>query len=363
MFRVTNAKPSKKQIMALRLLLISLGIFFNVVVYSKTSPFNDVKLNTDVEEYTFVVSGHFFGETHNESGLPTNTLLANIDWLNNRDHLMLITLGDVFRDVTRDPKYYESTFFSKLKIPMFNAVGNHDLTDDVYQKKYGKTHFYFFVNDDCHIILDTEMDNSDIEGDQLKMLEKAVKDAKQRGSKNLFVYGHRTIWSRNHPEMKDLFQDNTQAVSGNSNFIDDVRPVLDRLSTSTNIYCFAGSLGKAPSSFFYHKEKGRNLYYICSAIRGLNHDAMLRVHRSATGKISFETYSLTGNKVKPLEEHNLDVYMDFNPRKPFNWRLVPLYIFNMVTNRYFYYGILWTLFGVAVIFWWVRRRRKKISAS
>src|SRR5690606_30135701 len=147
-------------------------------------------------------------------------------------------------------------------------------------------YFSCFGGADGHIILDTELNDSDIKGKQKSMLEKAIKDAETERAKNVFVYGHRTIWSRNHPEMQDLFQDNTRSISETNNFKSDILPLFDALNKNTNIYFFAGSLGNAPASFFYHKEKDRNIHYICSAIRGLNRDAMLRVNREAGGKVS-----------------------------------------------------------------------------
>ncbi|MBK6526581.1 MAG: hypothetical protein IPG07_14185 [Crocinitomicaceae bacterium] len=47
---------------------------------------------------------------------------------------------------------------------MFNAVGNHDITGSVYQENYGATFFKFQIGNDIHVILNTELDNGDLEG-------------------------------------------------------------------------------------------------------------------------------------------------------------------------------------------------------
>lgn len=326
---------------------------------AQKSPFNGASISKNGDHYKFIVSGHFHGSSNNTSALPANTVLANMDLFNDSSLSMIISLGDLFLDVTKDPKHYETYFFSRLKTPLFNAVGNHDLTDNVYQEKYGNTFFYFFVEKDCHIILDTELNDSDIKGEQKEMLQKALDEAVKKSSKSIFIYGHRTIWSRNHPEMKDLFQDNTQSITGNNNFRADILPMIEESAKNAKVYLFAGSLGAAPGSFFYHKEKDKDIFYICSAIRSLNRDAILVLNSDGNGNVNITTTSLTGNKVEPLQKFNLELYLDFNPKKPFNWRLVPLYFKNMLIHRYFWYGILYTLFGVIILFMWKRFKRKK----
>ncbi len=51
----------------------------------------------------------------------------------------------------------ESSLFDELEIPLFNAVGNHDLSGDFYQINYGATllnkhcYWYFGYNTTCII--------------------------------------------------------------------------------------------------------------------------------------------------------------------------------------------------------------------
>lgn len=353
-----GVKILKKQRMVLKLKWTSILFLLALSATAQVSPFNQEKINGDTNSYSFIVSGHFHGSSKNTSGLPANTLLANLDLLNETSNMMIVSLGDLFLDVSKDPKFYEKYFFSNLKTPLFNAVGNHDLTDNIYQDKYGSTYFYFFVGNDLHFFLDTEENDSDIDGEQLNQLKKALKEAQLKKSPNIFIYGHRTIWSRNHPKMKDLFRDNTQSVTGNNNFRDDVLPLLEEVGKTSDIYLFAGSLGPAPASFFYYKEENQNIHYICSAIRALNRDAVLRIHRDEKGALEMETISLTGENVEALEYYDLKTYLEFDPVKPFNWRLVPLYIKNMILHRYFWYGLLYSLLGVFAIFLWRRKFRK-----
>jgi len=121
-------------------LLFSMSMSAQVV-----SPFNGAKLNDSVSDYSFIVSGHFHGQSNNGSTFPAATVLSSIDTLNNIQPAFLMSLGDLFLDV--DDVYldhYKSSLFSKIKFPLFNTVGNHDISNgNRYEKEYGKTFFSF----------------------------------------------------------------------------------------------------------------------------------------------------------------------------------------------------------------------------
>ena len=95
------------------------------------SPFNSLVLekdSVDADNFSFIVTGHLHGSSTNMSGYPANTLLMNLDRLNNSESTFIIALGDVFMDVKNDRDNYQWSLFDRLKIPLFNAVGNHDLS-------------------------------------------------------------------------------------------------------------------------------------------------------------------------------------------------------------------------------------------
>ena len=107
------------------------------------SPFNGKMVETDsLPGYSFLVSGHFYGDAGNKSHFPANTLLANLDWVNGTNAKMLVCLGDLFKDIQNDIPNYETALFQKLELPLVNSVGNHDLTGTVYQDNYGETFFF-----------------------------------------------------------------------------------------------------------------------------------------------------------------------------------------------------------------------------
>ncbi len=342
--------------------------FFLIVLFAQiwissaqyVSPFNQKKIQVDsTGDYTFIVSGHFYGDGTNKSGYPANTLLGNLDQINTSNAAMLVCLGDLFMDVENDLRKYQHSLFQQLNMPLVNSVGNHDLSGDFYQENFGKTFFEFQINQDLHLVLDTELDNGDIVDEQLQLL-KAVRDRTKQGKyANVFIYTHRTIWSKAYPEMDGLFLDNTQGI-GATNYSDEVLPILKEMGQNTSVYLFSGSLGNAPASFFYFHDQPNSISIIGTAIRALQRDALLYVHVKQ-GKVSFETVSLTGETLMPLESYSADFWKDEVGEEPFNWRLVPYYCKLMITHRYFWYGVL--SMGFLYVFYWgfKKRKRKKIS--
>jgi hypothetical protein len=338
------------------LLFICSNYFSLFGVQEIQSPFNSVFLKSEnVKDYSFIVSGHFHGGGHNKTGYPTNTLLANLDWINNSKSEMIISLGDLFLDVSNDIPYYQQSFFSKLKKPLFNAVGNHDLTGNIYQEHFGKTFYYFTVGSDIHLILDTEAHDGSIKGEQLKLLNEIEKIIESTHIANLFIYSHRTVWAKSYRELDRLFQDNTQSSFGN-NFESDVLPILERIQQKTQTFWFSGSIGNAPASFFQYKCKN-GIQYVATAIRGMKRDAALIVNVN-DNVVSFETKSFTRETLLGFESYNVKYWVDNVGVEAFNYRLIPLYIKQIIFDSHFWYGILVVLFSISIFYFY---RRKKFT--
>lgn len=308
----------------------------------------NILVSDSVSQYTILVSGHFHGSSKNTTGLPAKTLRENIPTINNSGASLIVCLGDLFLDIKNDIPKYKSSFIDQLRMPIFNAPGNHDISGNVYENNFGKSFYYFKVKSELFIVLNTELNDGTIEGDQLMMLQEAIGNLD--GIKNIFVFSHRLIWAEEHPKMVKLFNDNTRSANGN-NFRKEILPMFTKLD-NVQVYFFGGSLGNAPAPFFYHKEK--NIYYIATAIRDTPKDAMLKMDID-NGKIKLSALPL----LMSPEYYDLKYYKGSEKKDaPFNWRLVPLYIKTMLTHRYFWYGVLLMISGFAFYFI-IKRKRKR----
>jgi hypothetical protein len=332
---------------------------FAVGAYSQqVSSLTNFEIEDDsADTYSFWVSGHFYGNSLNKTGYPANTLLGSISMLNESDATMMICLGDLFLDVRNDIPFYQKSLLTPLKIPLYNAVGNHDISGKVYQENFGDTYAYFILNNDIHLILDTEINNGDIENEQLEMLSEALNMTRYEDISNVFIYGHRTVFKDMYEEMDDILQDNTQSIR-TSNFEDDVFPLLEKISENAKVFWFAGSIGgEAPASFLYHKDSKNDITYIATAIRALPRDAMLKV-KSDNGSVTFETVSLTGQDLMRLEDYSLDYWENNSAREPFNWRLLPLYIKQTILSWSFFFGAISSILCFFIIRFFLRKMRR-----
>ncbi len=345
-----------------KIISLFLGILFQSAIVSAqvVSPFNNLCIKDSSKSYSFIVSGHFHGASTNASTFPASSLLANIDSLNALNPLFLMSLGDMFLDV--DDTYinhYRSSLFSKLKMPLLNAVGNHDLAHNVYEKLYGKTFYSFTHNSELYIVLNTEMNDGSIKDEQLKLLSNSIDTALTNKIKNVFIFSHRPIWAERIDKYKKLFSDNTRTAIGNNNFIEEIKPLLQKISKNKNVYWISGSMGgMAPASFFYDKEEETNVTYMCTAIRDLPRDAVLRIDFN-DDIVSMKGISLTGQQLLPIENYNIN-YWNKNtaPEQSFNFRLLPYLTKQMLMHHYFWFGFGFCLLLIFCISF-IRKRWKK----
>jgi hypothetical protein len=324
-----------------RIIFIPLFLFlFNTLIAQPVSPFNKLSFNDTVKDYSFIVSGHFHGASTNSSTFPASSLLANIDTLNALDPLFLMSLGDMFQDVNQDYlNQYQKSLFDRLKMPLYNAVGNHDLFNgNMYEKVYGKTFYCFSHSTELFIILDTELDDGNIKNEQLEMLKGALDKAKLGSLKNIFIFSHRPIWAEDNTKYSQVFKENTRSQFGKPNFEKEVLPLLEKSALS--IFWISGSMGGGAASFFYDKKENSKITYMQTAIRDLPRDAVLQVFIKQ-GEVAFKGISFTGQTLEPIENYNLNYWTKNSaPETSFNYRLLPYLTIQLLKHVYFWIGVV-----------------------
>jgi len=346
-----------------RLFLIYLGALFliNPLFAQVVSPFNNLPVKDTASDYSFVVSGHFHGASTNASTFPAATLLANIDSLNAIQPLFLMSLGDMFIDVNDTYiSHYKNNLFNKLKMPLFNAVGNHDLAGNLYENRYGKTFFFFSHRSELFIVLNTEMNDGSIKEEQLKLFLNAMDTALGNTIKNVFIFSHRPVWAESIDKYNKLFSDNTRTTIGSNNFNEVIKPLLNKISKTKNVFWISGSMGgMAPASFFYDKEAETKVTFMQTAIRDLPRDAMLQISVKG-GNVSMNGISLTGQKLEPIEHYNMDYWnKTVAPEQAFNFRLLPYLTKQMLINHVFWFGFFSCLILIFTLTFIRKRWRRK----
>ena len=300
--------------------------------------------------YSFLVGGHFYGDGRTRTGLPAGTVLAGIERINATGAHLLMGTGDLFLDVARDLPRHREVLYDRLRMPVYNAVGNHDLDGDAYVDLLGPTTFAFDMGPDRFIVWDTERDDSRIVGDQLELLKLAVEDAEAGRLRHLMLFSHRPVWAEEDPRYADLFRQNTRSMGG-PDLDEEVWPLLRRAAAHASVFWFAGSLGgSAPSSILWERPEP-GIVLAMSAVRDAPRDALLLVQVEGRD-VRPEAVPLALTRVGNVEKLDAAWWRDHQGRPaPFNWRLLPYRAWTIVSHRAFLWGA-----GTMLLLLWLLRR-------
>ena len=338
-----------------------LALICSVVVQAQRSPFNGLEVlpADSTGHYRILIGGHFHGESTNRSGYPAATLLATLDTINSLGANLFLSTGDLFMDLVNDMPRYERSLFSKLKMPLFNAPGNHDLSEGSPSRmstgvmcRRTCTH-----KDPVHPIggclvgtgddefgdgayfFNTEENEGSLTAEDLEILEMIVQKVVISGQKDVMFLSHRPIWAEDDPQYSPLFKDNTRSLTG-TNFQKDVYPLLEKIAEHAHVYWISGSLGgSAPSSIFF-QEHAKNITYIQCAIRDEPRDALL-IADVYPDTVKWSSFSLTGQKLLAPEAYNAAWWQEHvGKSEDFNWRLLPYLVKTTVLRKEFWWGML-----------------------
>ncbi|OFY85450.1 MAG: hypothetical protein A3K10_06615 [Bacteroidetes bacterium RIFCSPLOWO2_12_FULL_31_6] len=330
--------------MFVKLKYILLSIFSTLICYFTSaetivSPFNGKSINTDslaTSSYSFVCWGHWYGSPLNwHSALPSATVLSNIDSINAIQPTFIMAMGDLYRHTDSSTFYhFKSLVLKKFTSPIFNAVGNHEMDDrSFYESQFGKTIYSFRINGEIYIVLDGEIANCDLEGEQLSFFINKLDSALNDNSiKNVFIISHKLIWST-LDGVTEIFKNihSNYECYNYSTFIESIYPKLLNLSDKKPVYWISGDYG---FSLFYHKIKDHDLTFLACSITDSDEDAYLKFSISNDDKVYIQANSFTGKKLLPLESYNIDYW---------KLHLTNMNIISkaqlMVYNKYFWCGI------------------------
>lgn len=198
---------------------------------------------TDSTLYSFFIAGHTCGQPGiNNTGFHP-PFKMKFEYIQNRTEIKFgVLTGDI---VIGDPTSQDwdeiDAEIDTLGLPVYFAVGNHDMEDrPLFESRYGITYYHFIYENDLFIILDPNIDGWSITGIQKEFLENTVYDNYQSVS-NIFVFFHQLLWW----DRSNIYADfNPNTVTGRIipvNFWTDIEPLFNELPNPV-IFC-AGDMG------------------------------------------------------------------------------------------------------------------------
>ena len=304
--------------------------------FSNSNSLNNKELKTS-KGFSFLVTGHSYG-CPSKSIYPSFGLVNSIPRLNALEPSFFLMLGDNVRVLdSLNIAKFKDVFLSKLEMPVFNAVGNHDLLSSSNRKDYKmyhdlfckQTYYSYVVNNSLFIVLDSEISNGNIDGKQLVFLKNVLGSEKtENGSmKNIFICSHKILekWK-------------------GTNFDLEIRPLLSSLmdSSEINVYMLSGDLTYASSDLYSYVDSLSKIRFIHSHLVDNKDDKILKFEITEDGEVAISPISLSGIKISDnIEEYPPRIVAD-KVKVSFMEKVRTLFI-----NQNFYQGIF---FGVLIVF-------------
>ena len=287
------------------ILLIIVIVFIFSVYLSLYSPLfaksikaindRELILSNNVENYSFIVTGHIYGSMSNP--YPTSTILANIDKFNEMTPQFMILVGDiVIEPLKRDIILLKSSFFLKLDFPVFNAVGNHDWFQNIQNYNLGnlytdslietytldagglytkhfeleKSFYSFQYSTELFVFLNGESHNGFFSEEQWIFFLKNIEYFKNsKELRNIFIFSHRLLWARGSPPLDKIIplSNSPSWNPKNSLMIADVfLPILKTIKDKY-VYFISGDVGAGSNkNLFYEEDQNSNITYLATSI-------------------------------------------------------------------------------------------------
>lgn len=259
------------------------------------------------ENYSFFIAGHTYGsqiDKENSIGLY-RPFKDKFDFINSEKN---IELGFLLGDVVYSSKRFGSWEAAKkdmniLRPKIYVARGNHDGALEQFENQFGKSYKSFVHKKNLFLIIDPNLDEWNISGEQLLFFKNAIKK-EEKNVNNIFILTHQMIWwdKRLYPKP---FPNSIDYKSTDSNYWTTIEPILKK--TNKPVYLFAGDVGafskehrKKDHIIEYDYHKDVNITYVSSGMGGGVRDNFIIVNVSKEGEVSFRLIHLNGNDINGL---------------------------------------------------------------
>jgi hypothetical protein len=275
---------------------------------------NELPLEPNQDSLSFLVAGHIYG-SHNQTEFhPAMTLQTNLQLINQMDLDMVVLLGDIVPATTEGQfQNLKRYFLDYLTMPVFNAVGNHDIESrEIYENRYGETVFSFKYKNNLFLFMDTTIEPCSLPAVQIDRIVAEI-EALSPGNplEGIHIFLHHVIFldeerlSNQQPSMPN--QTCPPAVEFNTLLQDTLIPT----SAVTPIYLYAGDVGAWSNnnlSPYYELIPNSNVTRVATGLAYSDGDSVLIV-REIDGQLSIEPLSLTGKPMLPIETYNYQYWV------------------------------------------------------
>lgn len=244
------------------------------------------------EAYSFFIAGHVYGKAGVNNVGVHPLFKAQFDTIKKQKNIELgVLTGDI---VSPNPKVQDwvevDADLADLGIPVYFAVGNHDMENrPVYEARYGKTYYSFVHQTDLFIVLDPNLDEWNITGDQLDFLKRALKENEKKVH-NIYVFFHQVLWIKKGTKYQDIKPNSLAGRAAEINFWSEIEPLFHQLSNP--VFMFAGDVGAGSWAADFYYDQYDNITFMASGMGEGNGDNYVILNVAEDKSVTYDKIAI-----------------------------------------------------------------------
>jgi len=285
---------------------------YELLVDPLPASMNSRPLPTNDDTLRFLVAGHIYGKPGDEEFHPALTLLSNIALLKEIEHDFMVFLGDtVWHPSEENFSDLEMFILDQMETPVFNAVGNHDVTKrDLYQDLYGSSVYAFNYKNHLFVFLDTTLKYYDLTPKQYSFILDTIKEQPSNLKAVHLLMHHVLFLNENEIYGKQIIKPN-EGDGRSLGFLSFLENDLTPISKNVPIYIYAGDVGAFQGgnlSPFYKSIPDANIHLMATGIGNNQNDSILIVESDQSGEMQIQPLSLNGKEMNSIESYSIEYW-------------------------------------------------------
>ena len=269
--------------------------------------FSVVQAQTADSSYSFFVAGHTYGSPGVDNDGLHPPFVDKFEYIQNRPEIAFGTfLGDIVFHSTEEAWDDVDGDIDSLGLPVYFAVGNHDMYNrPLFEERYGDTYYSFLYSNDLFIVLDPNIDQWNISGDQKLFLINTL-DNNADSVEKIFVFFHQTLWWQADNKYSVVTPNSTEGRADTINFWSEIEPLFNELANE--VVMFAGDVGAASYSEYVMYDKYDNITFVATGMGKGDGDNFVVINESEGDAVSYDLICLHGdlNCLGSLEDNDVD---------------------------------------------------------
>ncbi len=245
--------------------------------------------------YSFFVAGHTYGNPVSKSMGLYYKFVNKFDYIQSGQEIKFgVLTGDIVRHSTAESWDSVDLDIQNLGLPVYFAVGNHDMGNpQLVTSRYGSTHYTFNYNNDLFIVLNPYFSGWNVPQEQLDMIDSALN---LDNFNNIFVFVHQVLWWTDNNIFSEYLPNSFDGRDDTINFWSDVEPRFHNIGH--NVVMFAGDVGATYASYNLTYHTYDNITLIASGMGNYSDiENFIVTNISNDNNISFDIICLNSDSI------------------------------------------------------------------